>query len=68
MGAGLILLDEATSSLSDSTMSPIDAALAACCGERGACCGGAHFTATVLQIAHQTAAVMRCDEVTDPNP
>ena len=61
MGAGLILLDEATSSLSDSTMSPIDAALAACCG-------GAHLTATVLQIAHQTAAVMRCDEVTDPNP
>ena len=75
------MLDEATSALSDHTLAPIDAALAACCGPRGdrpggdgpggdgpACCDGAHGTATVLQIAHQTAAVMRCDEATHPNP
>ena len=70
------MLDEATSSLSERTMAPIDAALSACCGPRGdrpegggpACCDGAHRTATVLQIAHQTAAVMRCDEATHTNP
>ena len=75
------MLDEATSALSDHTLAPIDAALAACCGPRGdrpggngpggdgpACCDGAQGTATVLQIAHQTAAVMRCDEATHPNP
>lgn len=56
VGAGLILLDEATSSLSDSTRAPVDAALAACSR-------GTHRAATVVQIAHQTAAVMSCDEV-----
>jgi len=52
VGAGLVVLDEATSSLGDASMRPVEAALVACARR-----------STVLQIAHQTSAVMGCGRV-----
>ena len=51
-GARVILLDEATASLDDELLGHIETALAEC-----------SKTATVIQIAHQTATVMPCDRV-----
>jgi len=52
MSARAIVLDEATSSLSAAAVAATQAALVA---------SAAH--ATILQVAHQTSAVMQCDRV-----
>jgi ATP-binding cassette subfamily C (CFTR/MRP) protein 1 len=50
--ARLILLDEATASLDDALLVSIEAALARC-----------SQSATIIQIAHQTVAVVKCDRL-----
>lgn len=50
--AHIVLLDEATANLDDELLSKVEAVL-----------GSSKFTATVIQIAHQTSSVMNCDRV-----
>lgn len=51
-GARVILLDEATANLDDTLMERVELALAKCAGQ-----------VTVLQIAHQTSAVLPCVQI-----
>jgi ABC-type multidrug transport system fused ATPase/permease subunit len=51
-GAEIILLDEATANLDDALMERVELALSECAGK-----------VTVIQIAHQTAAVTPCEVI-----
>ena len=50
--AHIVLLDEATANLDDELLGKVEDVL-----------GSSTFTATVIQIAHQTSSVMNCDRV-----